>query len=169
MEWNDPRPLKSWPGDALATELADLKTGARYGVVMSALESLATLGTPYPEDRPEHVDHVLVVYLRGVAAAAIVADTACNTRHWTSAQDFALHGGQVDFLPPDAVLLGTLSLAMTAIGRAVDVFPAWEAHPGVAVPFGHGVTVGMIQQALGTATQARMTQVTDRAEDVNGA
>lgn len=172
IEWNDPRPLKSGPGLALAMELVDQPKGAAYGLVVAALDALAHSATPAPGDQPEHVEHMLIVYLRGVAAAAIVADAAAGERRWTTARDYALRGEEVEFLPPNVVLLGTLTLALTAIGRAWEVIPAWEGvlhweHP-LSVPFGHAPTVDLIQRALAETTQARMAQVTERAEEVGG-
>lgn len=170
LDWNDSRPLKSGPGHALALELVDQPTTTAYTLVLSALESLADLGTPQPYARPGSVEFMLVGYLRGLAAAAIVADIANGTEEWTSARDYALHGRRAEFLPPDTVLLGTLTMAMTAVGRAMELLPVWESHAvAPPVPGGHRAVVEQIQRALAQATQARMDQVSDRAEDVSGA
>lgn len=169
MEWTDARPLKSGPGTALAMELVDqARAGGAYVLAVSAMESLADLGTPSPQARPEAVEFMLIGYLRGLAAAAIVADVARGAREWTGARDYALHGQEAQFLPPDTVLLGTLTVALTAVRRAVELAPVWEAHPAVPVPEGHRAVVERIQQVLVEATQARMTQVSERAEDANG-
>jgi len=169
IEWTTPRPLKTWPGEALAGELMNqARPGSRHTLLVGALEALATLGAPLHHDQAEHVDFLLAGYLRGVAAAAIVADVASHTRHWTGARDYALGGEQVEFLPPDGVLLGTLTVALTAVGKALTMAGAWGDMPRVTVPDGHTETVGLIQRGLAEAAQVRMDQVNDRAEDVNG-
>lgn len=169
IEWTTARPLQTWAGETLARELTNQsRPGSRNMLIVGALESLATLGTPLHHDQADHVDFLLTGYLRGLAAAAIVADLARNTRDWTSARDYALGGEQVEFLPPDAVLLGTLTLALTAVGKAVQMADAWADMPRVTVPEGQRETMEHIQRALAQATQARMNQVTERAEDVNG-
>ena len=168
-EWNDPRPLKNWAGEALAVELMNMpRPGSRHILLTGALETLATLGAPLRHEEAEHVDFLLMGYLNGLAAAAIVADVAGRTRHWTSARDFALGGREVEFLPPDGVLLGTLTLALTAVGKAISMADAWGDMPRVKVPEGHRETMEAVQRALAQATQTRMTQVSNRAEDVNG-
>lgn len=169
IEWNEARPLQTWPGAALARELMnEARPGARHTLLVGAMESLATLATPLAHDQSEHVDFLIRGYLRGLAAAAIVADLACLSRRWTGARDFALGGEEVEFLPPDAVMLGTLTLAMTAVGKAITMEEAWRDMPRVHPPQEQGETMAAIQQALGRATQARMTQVAARAEEAIG-
>jgi hypothetical protein len=142
--------------------------GHAYLLAAGALENASSLAAPPVTATAEEVEFALVGYLGGVAAAAIVLEAATGQREWTGAQDFAVNGGQVEFLPPEAVLLGTLMLAMTAINRAVDLVPVWEAHPAAPpVPAGHGEVVVQVQRALAQVTQARMTHVSERAEDAN--
>jgi hypothetical protein len=172
LDWNNPRPLSSGPGRALATRMNDLP-GQAYLLLVGTLEQAGALAAPEPgvpySIPADQTEDKLTVYLEGVAAAAIVADAATGRREWTGARDFAVNGDQVELLRPEAVLLGTLVLAYTAACRAVELAPVWEALPGVPpVPEGHAQVVAEVRQRLVEVTQARMTQVSDRAEDANG-
>lgn len=170
MDWNTSAPLRTGPGRALAVELVDAGRPDRvHALVVGALDALNALERPRRLAGREGVEIELRVYLRGLAAAAIVADHATGSRLWTSAADFAVHGDQVEFLAPESVTLGTLSLALAAAGHAMDLTPAWEAHPAAPpAPFGHHTVLVDVQRALAQGAQARMTQVSDRAEDLYG-
>lgn len=170
MDWNSASPLRTGPGRALAMELVDAgRQGQVHALVVGALDGLNALECPAPQAARENVEVRLRVYLRGLAAAAIVADHVSGSRLWTSAADYAVRGEQVEFLEPESVTLGTLSLALAAAGHAMDLTPAWEAHPAAPpLPLGHHTVLVEVQQALALGAQARMTQVSNRAEDLYG-
>lgn len=168
-EWNDARPLLTGPGRALAVMIADEMNRHAFMMVTGCLEGLSTQTEPRPQATAQETEIALSCYLAGVAAAAMVADAARGTREWTGAGDFTAGGEEVEFLAPETVLLGTLTLALTAVGRGLELAGAWAAQPGVTVPAGHRETLKLIQQSLAQSAQARMTQVSERAEDVAGA
>lgn len=166
MQWTEARPLRTGPGRALATAMNDTP-GQAYLLAAGALDQATQVYVPAAHAPAEALVLPLTDYLAGVAAAAVVADVATGRRDWTGARDFAVNGNEVTFLPPEAVLLGTLTLALTAASRAVDLLPAWEAHPGVQVPGEFRSVLGQVQRSLAEVTQARMTLMAERAEDVH--
>ncbi|MFC4328267.1 hypothetical protein ACFPC0_10565 [Streptomyces andamanensis] len=169
MDWNEARPLRTGPGRALALEMNNSPQRA-YALAVGALEQLNGLGAPNPQESAETMERALLAYLRGLAAAAIVADAACGTRQWTGAFDFAVNGGEVrEFLPPDAALLGTLMVALSAVGHAMDLLPVLAAHDAAPrVPVGQAGVLKQMQMMIATASQRRMDHVSERAEEASG-
>lgn len=169
MDWTNSRPLRSGPGRALAAEMSDSPPDTAYSLAVGALDLLKDMSAPAPHDSREVVDALLASYLRGLAAAAIVADAANEVRRWSGPQEFAVGAREVEFLRPDTVLLGTLMLALAAVGNAIDLLPAWASHDAAPrVPDDQLGVLTQMQWALATAAQARMTQVSERAEEVSG-
>jgi len=160
MTWKGNRPLESDEGRALATELIDSPQQAAL-VVRGALEALAT-HPPHPQFRafgPEQAHELRAVYLRGLAAAAIVADVACAERAFTSVMDYSLHGEAVMFLPSDRVGLGLITQALNALENADSVVHhlALNAHTR-PVPEGHERVLALVRGMLAQAARVRLAR-----------
>ncbi len=115
--WQEPKPLRTGPGQALAVEVTQASSPEEAVlVVRGALGALADATDQRPAlTGPDEANALRDVYLRGLAAAAIIADGALGTRHFTHAIDFSVHARQADFLPPDALTLGLITQAAGAM------------------------------------------------------
>lgn len=115
MDWNDVRPLTTADGEALAREVVDAgEMGS--DVVHRAIESLSYLDCEAADAGPDGLEALRRVYLRGLAAVAIVADVAAGARRYTSAQEFAVNGREAQFLPL-GVTLGTMTAASSSMAQ----------------------------------------------------
>lgn len=157
MTWYGKRPLESDEARAMAAEVLDNPAHA-LTLVGGALEAMAAYeGTP-PQTGEQDTE-LRGVYLRGLAAAAIVADAACGERRFTSALDYAVGGEPVRFLRTDQVALGLVMAAASAMTGARWMVRALAASPhGVPVPDGHGPVVEMVADMLTQAARVRLAR-----------
>lgn len=112
--WTQARPLRTEPGNALATEIAGGPALHAQLVVVGALDRLARWEDAEEDLPAELAAELLGDYLRAVAAAAIVADAATGRRQFTGPEDFAANGHAVTLLDQGAVTMGLLSQAVMA-------------------------------------------------------
>ena len=153
MSWTQARLLRTGPGHALATEIADSPLHAHL-LVTGALGMLIRWEEPEEEGfAPEEMQQLLDDYLRGMAAAAIVADTATNSKEFTGAEDFAVGGREGPLLDGGAITLGLVSQAASAAFAGKWVTDHLAAYTTPTVLEDHRVQVRAVRAALATAAQ----------------
>lgn len=147
--WGNGRPLGTDPGRGLAAELADCRDG-------SQAESVASGAVYALLHVPEGLDGkgLARVYLRGVAAAAVLAEHG-RERRYTGARDYALRGREVDFLPGATPRVGLLSVALKAVQDSAWVRLVLREE-GVAVPPCHVAALDEVIAALESRVRERM-------------
>lgn len=155
--WYGKRPLESDAGRALAAEVLD-NPGHALTLVTGALEGMTGHEGASPAT-PEADAALRAVYLRGLAAAALVADAACGEQRFTSALDYAVGGDAVRFLRTEQVTLGLIMAAASAMTGARWMVRALADSPyGAPVPPGHGLVVEMVSQMLTQAARVRLAR-----------